>query len=491
MDAVDTVVETLRDSELVQWAIIERLQHNGAICSEKDPDSGAPVVAKETTLIQKHEVAKLMQKHQSDSHTIRQLLNLSSKEPVFDEESILNEIKRVIDVSDTKSIQMLTSMNEDETLQDSDNVYRMMTLKKVKQDQSKETLVPVQSQYTSDIHLSKIFTPNESQGKFMDLQPFYNQWLQLPRSKELEEIPNYYIYLKEYLLGNKDTAVIINSDHYTTYLENLLSYLDAFYHKIEPLKVLDLPKEVEQSADMKCKVCSLSFTKTGPMENHLKSKKHLAKLKYNSKRLLLEHQIETLISKYLLQIFNDTLENFQRTSLLTTREYQLEQNDKVKANPKTSPSLVPLKVFMKDSFNLDDSEGQNKSDRIDNNPLNLPLGPDGKPIPFWLFKMRGLRYTFQCEICGNKTFKGRNNFSTHFSSPRHVDGLRMLGIQDHFSDYDDIDSIDEVRKLVELKEREKLDKKKWQQDVEQVEVGEEGDVMGAEVYEQLKKQGLV
>ena len=35
------------------------------------------------------------------------------------------------------------------------------------------------------------------------------------------------------------------------------------------------------------------------------------------------------------------------------------------------------------------------------NPLKLPLGWDGKPIPFWLYKLHGLNQEFKCEICGN------------------------------------------------------------------------------------------
>lgn len=35
------------------------------------------------------------------------------------------------------------------------------------------------------------------------------------------------------------------------------------------------------------------------------------------------------------------------------------------------------------------------------NPLKLPLGWDGKPIPYWLYKLHGLNMEFKCEICGN------------------------------------------------------------------------------------------
>ena len=31
------------------------------------------------------------------------------------------------------------------------------------------------------------------------------------------------------------------------------------------------------------------------------------------------------------------------------------------------------------------------------NPLNLPLGWDGKPIPYWLYKLHGLNLEFKCD----------------------------------------------------------------------------------------------
>ena len=40
------------------------------------------------------------------------------------------------------------------------------------------------------------------------------------------------------------------------------------------------------------------------------------------------------------------------------------------------------------------------------NPLNLPLGFDGKPIPYWLYKLHGLNLEFKCEICGNYSYWG-------------------------------------------------------------------------------------
>ena len=49
------------------------------------------------------------------------------------------------------------------------------------------------------------------------------------------------------------------------------------------------------------------------------------------------------------------------------------------------------------------------------NPKNLPLGYDGKPIPYWLYKLHGLNITYECEICGGAQYKGPKSFQRHFS----------------------------------------------------------------------------
>jgi len=52
-------------------------------------------------------------------------------------------------------------------------------------------------------------------------------------------------------------------------------------------------------------------------------------------------------------------------------------------------------------------EGSEDEDEFIYNPLKLPLGWDGKPIPYWLYKLHGLNQEFKCEICGNFSYWGR------------------------------------------------------------------------------------
>ena len=64
-------------------------------------------------------------------------------------------------------------------------------------------------------------------------------------------------------------------------------------------------------------------------------------------------------------------------------------------------------------------------DDIPYNPKNLPLGWDGKPIPYWLYKLHGLNISYKCEICGNFTYKGPKAFQRHFAEWRHAHGKKI------------------------------------------------------------------
>jgi len=53
---------------------------------------------------------------------------------------------------------------------------------------------------------------------------------------------------------------------------------------------------------------------------------------------------------------------------------------------------------------------------------------DGRPIPKWLWKVKGLHLTFTCQICAGAEFKGRKAFESHFGKPQHCNALGRLGI---------------------------------------------------------------
>jgi splicing factor 3A subunit 3 len=81
------------------------------------------------------------------------------------------------------------------------------------------------------------------------------------------------------------------------------------------------------------------------------------------------------------------------------------------------------------------------------------MGWDGKPIPYWLYKLHGLGKEFKCEICGGASYWGRRAFEKHFQEWRHTFGMKCLRIpnQVHFKDITDIEHALKLHKKI-LKE---------------------------------------
>jgi len=111
-------------------------------------------------------------------------------------------------------------------------------------------------------------------------------------------------------------------------------------------------------------------------------------------------------------LISDTQQNIERRSALTARERELELEELVDEVP---PDLGP------------EETAEEQEERI-YNPLKLPLGWDGKPIPYWLFKLHGLGVEYKCEICSDFVYMGRKAFDRHFQESRHAFGMRALGL---------------------------------------------------------------
>ena len=134
------------------------------------------------------------------------------------------------------------------------------------------------------------------------------------------------------------------------------------------------------------------------------------------------------------------------------------------------------------------SEDEDRAAKPIYNPRNLPLGWDGKPIPFWLYKLHGLNKEFVCEICGNTSFFGPTAFERHFAEGRHTRGMECLGIPNtrHFWGVTKIDDayalwskvrsssqgLEDASSLVEVEDA-------------------SGNVMSARTYDDLRRQGLL
>lgn len=110
---------------------------------------------------------------------------------------------------------------------------------------------------------------------------------------------------------------------------------------------------------------------------------------------LLTHLTSKLLA-FLAPVLNDTKSNVERRFSLTAREREQELLEQSK--PKVTPAAT--------TTTAEGAEEEEEEERI-YNPLKLPLGWDGKPIPYWLYKLHGLGVEYRCEICSDHVYMGR------------------------------------------------------------------------------------
>ena len=137
----------------------------------------------------------------------------------------------------------------------------------------------------------------------------------------------------------------------------------------------------------------------------------------------------------------------------------------------------------------EEPEPEEEDDDIPYNPKNLPLGWDGKPIPYWLYKLHGLNISYNCEICGNYTYKGPKAFQRHFAEWRHAHGMRCLGIPNtaHFANVTQIEDAMALWEKLKNQKSEEAFKPEQEEEFED----SQGNVVNKKIYEDLKRQGLL
>ena len=201
------------------------------------------------------------------------------------------------------------------------------------------------------------------------------------------------------------------------------------------------------------------------------------------KEWLIAHRATTS----LVMEINDTRRHLELKSTRTHEEMQREMAEEIARDDAHGKQLVALggPVGSVDGDGNDDEESAEKL----YNPKGLPLGYDGKPIPYWLYRLHGLSKSYVCEICGNHTYWGHYDFDKHFNEARHAHGMKCLKIPNtrHFHGITKIaDAVALHRKL-----QKEVETMQWNgADLEEFE-DSVGNVMNKASYEDLKKQGLL
>ncbi|KAK9448381.1 uncharacterized protein V1518DRAFT_418821 [Limtongia smithiae] len=373
--------------------------------------------------------------------------------------------------------------------------------------------------------VDSMFTSEEALGQYMDLIAFHERYLNL---KNIKRVP-YAQYLDIFFTFDQ-IAKTSKDDDYLRYLTDLAGYLQSFLERTQPLDDPEgISSKIASDAAAKwgeittklqaengasgnplyCKACDRTFEKQTVYDGHLNGKKHKKNAElllskdasnaediatpasaHNKQRsIFITEYTVTSLTKLLDKERAGTKTNVERRSTLTLRERQLELEalEREELGDGTSGGAG--------GANDDDDAADGKAGSGDDddekvyNPLKLPIGWDGKPIPFWLWKLHGLGVEYTCEICGNFVYMGRKAFDKHFGEARHMHGLRCLGIQNSAL-FREITSIQDALTLWDKIKRERRAQESVREQAVEVE-DDEGNVMSEKVYNDLKKQGLI
>ncbi|WVR03823.1 hypothetical protein IAU60_000819 [Kwoniella sp. DSM 27419] len=380
--------------------------------------------------------------------------------------------------------------------------------------------------------LDGIFTSSESYGRHLDVSLPHSQYLNLRGATRL----SYIAYLDLLKSGRVERTLDLKEKTtagYLEYVQTLYNYLVSFFERALPL--VDIHAQLKrQEEDFKaaweagqvegwapesstrakaqpstgegiwCKYCQKNYSKQTVYDAHLKSEKHKKKEREGKTaadpsqangspapgaagsssshrdKLLpparLTYMIVALLNyPPIPQVLTDTRSEVERRMALTAREREAEIEEAEEA------PVVPVDLG-------NDEEEEEDDDGKIYNPLKLPLGFDGKPIPFWLWKLHGLGVTFDCEVC-QSSISGMRQFQKHFSESKHTFGLRALGVPPG-KHWHGLTKINDVLALADKLKREGRAELAHMDKAEEFE-DDEGNVYDKKTYFDLKKQGLL
>jgi len=392
------------------------------------------------------------------------------------------------------------------------------------------------------------FSGEEVFGKYLDLQVPYLTLCNLPFNKAADAVPDYITFLETFTKFEKIPQEKRTTAGYQAYLRELYDYLVSFFQRTQPLvdleevigkgnqekfeqlwaegklpgwkkpesgsggkengsgpRPLDLSnfhtpeslealgldrlKEALQALGLKCggtlrdraqRLFSIKGKKPSEIDPKLLAKtdnksgagKGQVELAKNVAGL--EHKVRTL-TRNLKEVVDATKRFVEKKQTLTVEELETELRQE-------EEGALPEVVEEEGDYEEDEEEPIY-------NPKNIPLGVDGKPIPYWLYKLHGLGKKFICEICGNQTYMGRRAFDRHFQEWRHAHGMRCLNIPNtkHFHD---ITLIEDAINLYE-KIKHELKREVYDAEAEEQFEDSEGNVLNRKTYEDLARQGLL
>lgn len=323
--------------------------------------------------------------------------------------------------------------------------------------------------------IEKLFSGEEHHGRYLDVTIHHEQYLNIKNIQKIDYL-TFLDSLKNLQIDKEQRCC----STYSKFIEDLIVYLEGFFERSKPLYPLEsLKSKIKESfkplESTYCQQCAKWFSNS-VFTSHLSGKKH-QKAASNTNNLdkdplecsleWKEHWMHQLI-KELNSILEDTRDQVERRQSITVREREDDIKEDEEVDIEELDNIQSEKLY---------------------NPLKLPLGWDGKPIPYWLYKLHGLGKEYPCEICGNYIYMGRKAFDKHFQEWRHTYGMKCLGIPNtkQFQDIIQIQDAIALWKKIKSDVKDEVFRADTMEEFEDI----EGNVFNRKTFEDLHRQGLL
>lgn len=375
------------------------------------------------------------------------------------------------------------------------------------------------------------FTDEEGYGRYLDLHECYEKYINLKAVANKIDYISYLMHFDKLFEIPKEKK----GADYKAYLGMLLDYFYGYLKRVKPLydiesdmaevqkdfeakfekgEFMGWPKETEGALThtgahldlsafstweelaslgldrLKSALMALGLKCGGTLEER-------AKRLFSTKGKALEEIDPAMFAKNKQGGKANKAKDVEKQKAVAAMEAQVyrfaellsEQRAATKENVERKQARTEMERDDSDEEMSEEEPEENPDDDIPYNPKNLPLGWDGKPIPYWLYKLHGLNISYNCEICGNFTYKGPKAFQRHFAEWRHAHGMRCLNIPNtaHFAN---VTQIEDAMALWEKLKVQKQDEA-WKPDQEEEFEDSQGNVVNKKIYEDLKRQGLL
>ncbi|KAL3233018.1 hypothetical protein RNJ44_04934 [Nakaseomyces bracarensis] len=361
------------------------------------------------------------------------------------------------------------------------------------------------SERSGVLNITEYFKRDEQFGLVLDLEYLYREWFNVIQNTndsyltfvgKMETFLDDEKYLLEPIMDRKNARYCDFLRKACTFIEEVFFKTNILMNKEQSVsklrrKFIDnitTPHNNEKKGEF-CLFCGKWFKTHGVYASHLPGKVHTKNETKFKEVYLAEYKIHVYLKALVLSL--QGTKDYLERKMAYTNEERIEDTNRLNEN--YEQPIYDASVEREEDY--EDNTKKDKKGKFEDltnllgSSSDMPLGADGLPIPFWLFKMQGLDVNHDCEICGNIQYKGHKQFEKHFTGATHKYHLRCLGIEPS-SAFNGITKISEAQALwkqMNSVDGTSLELTELKEEVED----KEGNVMSKDIYAELKKQGLV